>query len=36
MEKSYEELQQDLKYKIDENENLINENQSLISEVTNC
>ena len=36
MEKSYEELQQDLKYKIDENENLINENQNLISEVTNC
>ncbi len=36
MEKSYEELQQGLKYKIDENENLINENQNLISEVTNC
>lgn len=30
MEKSYEELQQGLKYKIDENENLINENQDLI------
>ncbi len=30
MEKSYEELQQDLKCKIGENENLINENQNLI------
>ena len=35
MEKSYEELQQDLKYKIDENENLINEITNLKAEIEN-
>ena len=35
MEKSYEELQQNLKCKIDENENLIIENKNLKAEIEN-